>query len=132
MRLNDQIGKVVEWIDGATIYRSRDAEDEGASAGFAWTLYDLDLKLLTNLVPIVSRDLPTTSRKDIKSLKQSLGNLFLWGDGFRDGLLENVLEESDDLKETLLASLVGIARLLIYSGSSFVALDGFRIRLTLL
>jgi hypothetical protein len=126
MRSNDKIGKVVEWIDGATIHRSRDAEDEGAAAGFAWTLYDLDLKLLTILVPIVSRDLPTTSRKDIKSLKQSLGNLFLWGDGFRDGMLENVLEESDDLKETLVASLVGIARLLIYSGSSFVALHGFQ------
>ncbi|KAH8747795.1 hypothetical protein BGZ57DRAFT_835767, partial [Hyaloscypha finlandica] len=115
MRSNDKIGKVVEWIDGATIHRSRDAENEGAAAGFAWTLYDLDLKLLTNLVPIVSRDLPTTSRKDIKTLKQSLGNLFLWGDGFRDGILEIVLEESDDLKETLVASLVGIARLLIYS-----------------
>jgi hypothetical protein len=126
MRSNDQIGKVVEWIDGATIHRSRDAGHEGAAAGFAWTLYDLDLKLLTNLVPIVSRDLPTTSRKDIKTLKQSLGNLFLWGDGFRDGMLENVLEESDDLKETLVASLIGIARLLIYSESSFVALDGLQ------
>jgi hypothetical protein len=126
MRSNDQIGKVVEWIDGATIHRSRDAEVEGAAAGFAWTLHDLDFKLLTNLVPIVSRDLPTVSRKDIKTLKQSLGDLFLWGDGFRDGMLENVLEESDDLKETLVASLVGIARLLIYSESSFVALDGFQ------
>jgi hypothetical protein len=41
-------------------------------------------------------------------------------------MLENVLEESDDLKETLVASLVGIARLLIYSESSFVAPDGLQ------
>ena len=123
MRSNDQIAKVVEWIDGATINRSRDTEDEGVAAGFAWTLYDLDLKLLTRLIPIVSRDLPTISRKDIKTLKQSLGNLFLWGDGFRDGMLEHVLEESDDLKETLVNLLVGIARLLISSKSSYVTLD---------
>jgi hypothetical protein len=130
MRSNDQIGKVVEWIDGSTVYRSGDAEDEGAAAGFAWTLYDLDLKLLTRLIPIASRDLPTISRKDINTLKQSLGNLFLWGDGFRDGMLENVMEESDDLKETLVDLLVRIARLLISSESSYVALDTLK-RLTL-
>jgi hypothetical protein len=117
MRSTDQIGKVVEWIDGATVHRPTDAEEEGVSAGFAWTLYDLDLKLLTRLIPIISRDLPIISRRNIKSLKQSLGNLFLWGDGFRDGRLENVLEESSDLKETLVASLVGIGRLLISSES---------------
>lgn len=124
MRSNEQIGKVVEWIDGTTPHhRSRDGQEEDVAAGFAWTLYDLDLKLLTNLIPIISRDIPTTLRKDIKTLNKSLGNFFLWGDGLRDGLLENVLEESDDLKEILVASLVGIARLLIYSGCSFVALD---------
>jgi hypothetical protein len=123
MRPVDQIGKIVEWIDGATIYRSKDPEDEGAAAGFAWTLYDLDLKLLTRVIPIISRDLPTISHKDIKILKLSLGNLFLWGDGFRDGMLENVLEESDDLKETLVDLLVEIARLLISSESSYVAVD---------
>ncbi len=131
MRSIDQRGKVVEWIDVATIYRSRDPEDEGAAAGFAWTLYDLDLKLLTRLIPIVSRDLPTISRKDIKALKHSLGNLFLWGDGFRDGMLENVLGESDDLKETLVDLLVRIARLLISSESSCVTVD-ISGRLTLL
>ena len=121
-----QIGNIVEWLDGATILRSRDAgnEAEDAAAGFTWTLYDLNLRLLTNLIPVVSRDIPTTSCKDIKILRQSLGNLFLWGDGFRDGVLENVLEESEDLKKTVLALFVGIAKLLIYSGSNFVAFDG--------
>jgi hypothetical protein len=121
MRSNDKRDKVVEWIDGATIYRSTDAEDgERATAGFAWSLYDLNLKLLTELIPIVERDIPTVSRKDVKALKQSLGNLFLWGDGFRDGSLEIVLEESDDLKETLVSSLVQIGRLLISSESNLV------------
>jgi hypothetical protein len=122
MRSTDQRGKVVEWIDGATVHRSTDVEgQEGATAGFAWNLYDLDLKLFTRIIPIVSRDIPTISRKDVKVLKQSLGNLFLWGDGFRDGRLESVLEESDDLKETLVFSLVEIGRLLVSSESKSAA-----------
>ena len=121
MRSIDRIGKVVEWIDGTTIHRSTDAENgEGATAGFAWSLYDLNLKLLTKLIPIIARNIPTISRKDVKALKQSLGNLFLVGDGFRDGRLESVLEESDDLKETLVSSLVEIGRLLISSESNLV------------
>jgi hypothetical protein len=123
MRSIDQINKVVEWIDGTTIHRLRNPEDEGAAVGFAWTLYDLDLKLLKTLIPVVSKDLPNISHKDIKTLKQSLGNLFLWGDGFRDGMLENILEESDDLKETLVDLLVEIARLLISRESSYVAVN---------
>jgi hypothetical protein len=121
----------VEWIDGATIHRSADIEEgEGATAGFAWSLYDLDLKLLTKLVPILSRDIPTISRKDVKALKRSLGNLFLWGDGFRDGRLESVIEESDDLKETLVSSLVEIGRLLISSEFNLVTSNTLE-RLTL-
>jgi hypothetical protein len=131
MRSTDQIGKVVEWIDGATIHRSTEFEErEGATAGFAWSLHDLNLELLTKLIPIVSRDISTISRKDVKALKQSLGNLFLWGDGFRDGRLESVLEESDDLKETVVSSLVGIGRLLISSESSLVTRNTLE-RLTL-
>jgi hypothetical protein len=122
MRSTDQIGKVAEWIDGATVHRSTDFEEgEGATAGFAWSLYDLNLKLLTKLIPIVSRDNPTILRKDVKALKQSLGDLFLWGDGFRDGGLESILEESDDLKETVVSSLVGIGALLISSESNLMS-----------
>jgi hypothetical protein len=121
MRSTDQISKVVEWIDGATIHRSTGFEEgEGATTGFAWSLYDFNLNLLTKLIPIVSREISTSSHKEVKALKQSLGNLFLWGDGFRDGRLQSILEESDDLKETVLSSLVGIGRLLISSESSLV------------
>jgi hypothetical protein len=62
---------------------------------FAWTLYDLDLKLFTELITILLHDISTISLKDVKTLKKSLGDLFLWGDGFRDGMLERVAEESE-------------------------------------
>jgi hypothetical protein len=61
----------------------------------------------------------TSSRKDVKALKQSLGDLFLWGDGFRDGRLEKVVEESEDLEETLVSSLVGLGKLLVSSESTY-------------
>jgi hypothetical protein len=132
MRSTDQIGKVVEWIDGATVDRSTEFDDgKSATVGFAWSLYDLNLKLLTKLIPIVSRDILTISCKDVKALKQSLGNSFLWGDGFHDGGLESILEESDDLKETVVSSLVGIGMLLISSESSFMSRNTLE-RLTLL
>jgi hypothetical protein len=118
MRPFGKSGKVVEWIDGATIHRSGDAREDGAASGFAWTLYDLDLKILTELVPILLNGFLTTSRKDVKALKQSLGDLFLWGDGFRDGRLEKVVEESEDLEETLVSSLVGLGKLLVSSEST--------------
>ena len=127
MRSTDQIGKVVEWIDGATVHRSTDVQEvEDATVGFAWSLYNLNLNILTELIPTVSRDIPTISRKDVKVLKRSLGNLFLWGDGCRDGKLESVLEELDNLKETLVSSLVRIGRLLISSESNLVTLNTLR------
>ncbi|PMD42143.1 hypothetical protein L207DRAFT_306462 [Hyaloscypha variabilis F] len=113
MHPNGKSGKVVEWIDGATIHRSGDGEEDGAASGFAWTLYDLDLRILTKLIPMFSNGWHRVSRKDVRSLKQSLGDLFLWGDGFRDGRLEKVVEESDDLEETLVSSLIGIGRRLV-------------------
>ena len=119
MRPIGKSGKVVEWIDGASIHRSGDAGEDGAASGFAWILYDLDLKILTELVPVLLNAFLTSSRKDIKALKQALGDLFLWGDGFRDGRLEKVVEESEDLEETLVSSLVGLGKLLVSSESTY-------------
>ena len=118
---SSKLGKVVEWIDGATIHRSGDAQEDDAEFGFAWTLYDLDLKILTEFVPILSTESLKFSRKDVTTLKQCLGDLFLWGDGFRDGRLEKVVVESDDLAETLVSSLVGIGRLLMTGESNFLS-----------
>lgn len=105
-----------EWIDGATIQKlggDCDSEDgTGVETGFAWNLYDNTLKLLSILVPVNS---PKVSKKDARSLRELVGKLFLWGDGFRDGRLENVLHESDDLKETVVGELTRIGNILISS-----------------
>jgi hypothetical protein len=56
---------------------------------------------------------PAQEKKYEKSLKDSMGKLFLWGDGFRDGRLETTLEKSDDLKEATLENLTAIGKTLI-------------------
>jgi hypothetical protein len=104
-----------EWIDGATIQKV-DAGDcdgeEDTETGFAWALYTQILKLLSILVPLESPKLP---KKDERSLKGSVGKLFLWGDAFRDGKLESILNASDDLNETAVGLLAGIGNIITTS-----------------
>ena len=105
-----------EWIDGATIQGDCDNENGTAAveAGFAWNLYDYSLKLLSIIIPLNGS---RASKKDARCLKELLGKLFLWGDGFGDGRLESVLDESDDLKESVMSQLTGIGNTLISSES---------------
>jgi hypothetical protein len=102
-----------EWIDGATIH-TRNSGSEVAG-GLAWTLWDHIVKMCPTLIELTSNILPDTSRKDVAALKTALGNFYLWGDGLRDGRLERVLEDSDDLKETVISILTGIGWLIISS-----------------
>jgi hypothetical protein len=105
--------QVEAWIDGATIRTNEGGH--GTTVGFAWNLYDQVFEVFTVLVPLVSKGRSSAqSTKHEKSLKDSLGKLFLWGDGFRDGGLENTLETSDDLKETVLETLVAMGKTLIF------------------
>jgi hypothetical protein len=113
-----------EWMDGATIQKlggDCDSEDgTAAETGFAWSLYDHILKLFSILVSVNSSKV---SKKDARSLKELLGKLFLWGDGFRDGRLETILRESDDLNETVVGELTRIGNVLISSKLSLENLE---------
>jgi hypothetical protein len=103
-----------EWIDGTTIQKlGGDCDSQNgttADTGFAWALYDHVLQLFSIIVPLSSSK---SSKKDVRSLKELLGKFFLWGDGFCHGRLESVLDESDDLKETVVGELAGIGNILI-------------------
>lgn len=115
-RSRKDIAHLEEWIDGTTIQKAGgDSGDDDTTTGFAWNLYDHVLKLFSALVPLAVQPSSGLPRKDTRSLKESLGNLFLWGDGFRDGRLESVLEESDDLKESVVALLITLGEILISS-----------------
>jgi hypothetical protein len=107
---------LTEWIDGTTIQTLGGGWDgvgaDTAVTGFAWALYEILLKVLSILVPLKS---PNLSKRNARRLKELLGKFFLWGDGFRDGRLESILYESDDLKETVVRQLIGIGNAIITS-----------------
>ena len=112
--LSSRIGFLQEWIDGATVETSVEEAhlESDVTIGFAWTLYNHVLELFAKLLPIAARS-SSLSQKDIKSLRAALGSLYLWGDTFENGKLELVLEESEDLKESILCSLVDLGRILV-------------------
>ena len=125
-----KVSYLEEWIDGTTIQTSSDNFGaEEAVAGFAWNLYNSVLKLFTTVVPLM----PKTTFSSSRTMKECLGKLFLWGDGFRDWRLDCVLEESDDLREIVIASLIAIGGTLTSSSyprshRQLLLLTQFRIR----
>lgn len=112
------------WIDGtATQVATNDQTNDTSRepAGFAWSLYHHTLQLFSLLlVPTleyVARSDRLLEKQSEKSLKKSLGRLFLWGSSFEGGKLESVLDESESLRETVLESLVAIGTILLASMS---------------
>ncbi|KAL3418590.1 hypothetical protein PVAG01_10306 [Phlyctema vagabunda] len=97
-----------EWVDNTPVPSSENGPGSAAqsSIGFVWGLYQHTLKIFSFL-----------NTGDDKLFKRSLGKLFLWGDSFRDGKLDNVLDESDNLKGAVVASLVGIGKVLLHKQS---------------
>ena len=49
------------------------------------------------------------------SIDEELGRLYLWGKGFRNGVLDTILNNSDDLKKTVSRFLVLIGSILFKS-----------------
>lgn len=79
--------------------------------GFAARLYSLCLRLLRYLCQQEQIDSPKRSR--VSGLKEELGRLYLWGEAFGNGKLDRALEYSDDVRGSVLESLMDIAKLLL-------------------
>ncbi|PVH89241.1 hypothetical protein DL98DRAFT_98354 [Cadophora sp. DSE1049] len=110
------------WIDGTMSQTTPDGHgDDGSQepAGFAWSLYHHTLNLFSLLLSPMLEHVATFSspydKQSEKSLKKSLGRLFLWGGSFEGGKLESVLDESESLKETVMESLAAIGKILLFS-----------------
>lgn len=50
-------------------------------------------------------------------LRESLGRMVLWPDSLAHGPLDSILERSDNLKESVLECLVGIAEVIVKGNS---------------
>jgi hypothetical protein len=114
-----------EWIDGPYIHASvtsrlrlpRATCSDPTRDGITWRLWELCLSLFTTLRPLIIDGTPDIDAFATVYWKDILGTLFVWGDGFRNGQLDLVLQDSDDLQNTILADLGAIAIILKTSTS---------------
>lgn len=110
-----------EWVDGPYIHASvrlpKATCSDPTKDGITWRLWELCLSLFTTLRPLIIDGTPNIDASSIVHLKDLLGTLFFWGDGFRDGQLDLIVQDSDDLQNTTLADLGAIAVILKTSTS---------------
>lgn len=109
---------LLQWLDaGVGVDDTRSFAHNGASArdedvqGFAARLYQLCLHALQDLY-IRERE----KRKfgsQTTGLRECLGRLYLWGESFERGELDRALEESDEVRESVLERLGHIGELLL-------------------
>lgn len=120
VQIKAEAGFQEERINGTSIEAANPGfeEDDSAATDFAWGLYDQILEMFATIVPLALKIVEEIGKNPERSLKESLSKLILWGDGFRDGRLERIIRQSDDLRESVLDLLVAVGRTLI-SGRSY-------------
>jgi hypothetical protein len=109
---------LLQWLDAdVEVDNTRSLTNHGASArdenvqGFAARLYQLCLHALQKIY-IRERE----KRKfgsQATGLRDCLGRLYLWGESFERGELDRALEESDEVRESVLERLGHIGKLLL-------------------
>ncbi len=80
-------------------------------------LYEGCVDLFKELYELSSRSPSPLSEKERRHLNEDLGRLFLWGDGFGDKMLDQILGQSLDLRNTVLGFISGIGKVLTGSES---------------
>lgn len=93
------------------------AQSGEGEEGFASLFYKSCMEFFQDLYNESSR-YSSLSQQEQFRLKEDLGRLFLWGDGFGDRSLDRILGQSLDLRNTVLGFIVGIAEVLTGSESS--------------
>lgn len=100
---------VRDWIDENTdgcAGQSGESEE-----GFASIFYESCMKLFQQLYKESCRT-SSLSQQEQHRLKEDLGRLFLWGDGFGDRMLDQILGQSLELRNTVLGFISGIGKVL--------------------
>lgn len=74
--------------------------------------------LYANIIALFTKLIHPSWRGDHKldeSLAEQLGRLFLWGEDFRDGKLDMILESYADLRLSIVKALIALGKALINS-----------------
>ncbi|KAL6720532.1 hypothetical protein ACLMJK_002456 [Lecanora helva] len=124
-RTNSQDGYMIQWLKdhsfGTKNYEEAPNEDEGNQC-LAARLYHFCLRSLQ----YVYRRERSHGRRDPKCFEDCLGRFYLWGESFEHGELEEALQQSDDLRNSVLEQLIQVGELLccvIAGASSTTARD---------
>ena len=83
-----------------------DSQEYDQGLGLATRLYQLGRQGLQQLCR-QDRCVPRLSSSQ-SALREELGRLYLWGEAFEDGKLDKALEQSEDLRDTVLEFLCAI------------------------
>ncbi len=117
---------LLQWLDAdadadaiadADVDASQSIANDGKPAegeddqGFGARLYHLCLRALQEFY--IQKREKRTSRSRSAGLRECLGRLYLWGESFGNGELDRALEESDELRESVLERLSHIGKLLL-------------------
>jgi hypothetical protein len=108
--------KALDRINENTEGRADQVED--GEGRLVRLLYEGCIDLFQQLLEESSKSSCPLSEKERRHLKEDLGRLFLWGDGYGDKMLDRILEQSLDLRNTVLGFISGIGKVLTGSESS--------------
>ena len=113
---------MLQWLAANTVNsdgnHALSTADE-SNQGFAFHLLQLCLHALRNVQKKEDDQCPSSSRT---ILGDCLGTLRLWGDSFGPGELDKALDQSNELKESVLEQLVNIGKVLL-QGMKNVSID---------
>lgn len=107
---------IVEWLDAqpfgptANDGASTDGEDD---QGFINRLYQLCVHTLQDFCRQQRNQ--RSSKSFYHALRECLGRLYLWGEPFGVGELDQALEQSDELRDSVIERLGHIGKLLLRS-----------------
>ena len=97
-----------------------DLTSESAADGKVNAAASLYRDCLAYFTVLSQSEFMSCDRIEPKLFKRELGRLYLWGEDFQDGKLQNILRHSTDLKNTVLRLLVALSRALMRSSVDFM------------
>lgn len=108
------IPQLEEWVDGNQVHSAAHIRDDfGSVEKFSGAC----LKVFQQLWKLIMGSETPFKSKQKSILRESLGRMVLWSDSLAHGQLDSILERSDNLKESVLECLVGIAEIIVKGNS---------------
>lgn len=106
----DNTSSTRQWIEkGWETFTHHEAVSTDIAYKFATRFYAACLRVFRMFLHYIPR-IPHLQKDvtEIAKIKENFGRLFLWGEGFQDGDLDKALEQSDEIRDSVLKLLFGV------------------------